>query len=169
MEAAAMALNQKVVDKLLLLLLFFKGLRRGGGSLPGHLVTASLTVSLFLSSCFSHFSLPLPFSLPFSFLRFFPFTLLLFFFFPPPSLSLCISFSNFLSQSCCVPWFLLSLFLSPFHSLAFSLSLDLSSIILNFLTWVTLKLRMATLYTSNLETVKEATVNLDTWVKVKNN
>ena len=27
---------------------------------------------------------------------------------------------------------------------------------------------MATLYTSNLETVKEATVNLDTWVKVKN-
>ena len=26
---------------------------------------------------------------------------------------------------------------------------------------------MATLYTSNLETVKEATVNLDTWVKVK--
>ena len=29
------------------------------------------------------------------------------------------------------------------------------------------KLRMATLYTSNLETVKEATVNLDTWVKVK--
>ena len=24
-------------------------------------------------------------------------------------------------------------------------------------------------YTSNLETVKEATVNLDTWVKVKNN
>ena len=28
------------------------------------------------------------------------------------------------------------------------------------------KLRMATLYTSNLETVK-ATVNLDTWVKVK--
>ena len=36
----------------------------------------------------------------------------------------------------------------------------------NFLTWITLKLRMATLYTSNLETVK-ATVNLDTWVKVK--
>ena len=31
------------------------------------------------------------------------------------------------------------------------------------------KLRMATLYISNLETVKEATVNLDTWVKVKNN
>ena len=27
---------------------------------------------------------------------------------------------------------------------------------------------MAALYTSNLETVKEATVNLDTWVKVKN-
>ena len=26
---------------------------------------------------------------------------------------------------------------------------------------------MATLYTSNLETVKEGTVNLDTWVKVK--
>ena len=26
---------------------------------------------------------------------------------------------------------------------------------------------MATLYTSNLETVKEATFNLDTWVKVK--
>ena len=41
--------------------------------------------------------------------------------------------------------------------------------ILNFLTWVTLKLRMATLYTSNLQTDKEATVNLDTWVKVKNN
>ena len=29
------------------------------------------------------------------------------------------------------------------------------------------ELRTATLYTSNLETVKEATVNLDTWVKVK--
>ena len=27
---------------------------------------------------------------------------------------------------------------------------------------------MATLYTSNLQTDKEATVNLDTWVKVKN-
>ena len=26
---------------------------------------------------------------------------------------------------------------------------------------------MATLYTSNRETVKDATVNLDTWVKVK--
>ena len=26
---------------------------------------------------------------------------------------------------------------------------------------------MATLYTSNLETIKEANVNLDTWVKVK--
>ena len=30
-----------------------------------------------------------------------------------------------------------------------------------------MKLRMTTVYTSNLETVKEATVNLDTWVKVK--
>ena len=29
------------------------------------------------------------------------------------------------------------------------------------------ELRTATLYTSNLETVKEGTVNLDTWVKVK--
>ena len=37
----------------------------------------------------------------------------------------------------------------------------------NFMTWITLKLKMASLYTSNLETVKEATVNLDTWVKVK--
>ena len=58
-----------------------------------------LTVSLSLFSCLSHFSLPLPFSLPFSFLRFFPFTLFLSnFFFPPPSLCLCISFSNFLSS-----------------------------------------------------------------------
>ena len=29
------------------------------------------------------------------------------------------------------------------------------------------ELRTATLYTSNLETVKEGTVNLDTWVKMK--
>ena len=35
------------------------------------------------------------------------------------------------------------------------------------MTWVTLKLRTTTLYTSNLETVKEGTVNLYTWVKVK--
>ena len=50
-----MALNQKVVDKLLLLLFFFKGLRRGGGSSPGHLVTASLSLSLSLSISFSNF------------------------------------------------------------------------------------------------------------------
>ena len=34
-EAVVITLNQKVVDK------FFKGLHRGGGSLPGHSATAS--------------------------------------------------------------------------------------------------------------------------------
>ena len=87
------------------------------------------SLSLFLSSCFSHFSLPLPFSLPFSFLRFFPFTLFLSnFFFPPPYLSLCISFSNILSPFLYLAAFPDSFLLrsSPFHSLALSLSLDLS-------------------------------------------
>ena len=113
---------------------FFKSLRRGGGSSPGHLATVSckssplssadffflllfksfssflsLTLSFFLPLLFSftfyHFLLVSLFHSPFfllttfSFFRFFSFTLFLSnFFFPPPSLSLCISFSNFLSS-----------------------------------------------------------------------
>ena len=95
-----MALNQKVVVKFFFF--FFKvcaGGVGGRGSSPGHLVTASLTVSLSLPLflLFSLFSPPSFFAtllFP-SFLSLYPLSL---FFFPPPSLSLCISFSNFLSS-----------------------------------------------------------------------
>ena len=122
-----MALNQKVVDKLLLLLLFFKGLRRGGGSLPGHLVTASLTVCLSLP-LFLLFSPPSFFTtllFP-SFLSLYPLLFPnLFFFSFSLSFSLLSPFlTSFLYLAAFPDSFLLRS--SPFHSLALSLSLHLS-------------------------------------------
>ena len=68
-------------------------------SIISFLFPSFILPSFFLLSHSLSLTLFLPFSLPFSFLRFFPFTLFLSnFFFPPPYLSLCISFSNFLSS-----------------------------------------------------------------------
>jgi len=87
-----MALNQKVVDKFFCF--FFKVCAEGEGARQGTwsqrlLVSLSLSLPAFLSS-FLFATLLFP-----SFLSLYPLSL---FFFPPPSLSLCISFSNFLSS-----------------------------------------------------------------------
>ena len=108
--------------------MFFKGLRRAGGSSPGHLVKASLTFSL--SSAFLTFFSPFFFRYP-SFLRFFLFTLfssLIFFF-------IFFSVSPFLTSFLYLDAFPDSFLLrsSPFQSLALSLSLHLS--LLSFFTF----------------------------------
>ena len=129
MEAAAMALNQKVVDKFgfffvfFCFLFFFKVCAEGEGARQGtrsQRLLLSLSLPLFLPfSLFSHPSFFATLLFP-SFLSLYPLLFPNFFFSLSFSLYL-FNFLFFLSLSCCVPWFLPSPFLSPFHSLVFSI------------------------------------------------
>ena len=110
--------------------MFFKGLRRAGGSSPGHLVTASLTVSLSLFLPFSLFSHPSFFATLLSFVSFsLPSSLIIFFIF--------FSVSPFLTSFLYLDAFPDSFLLhsSLFHSLALSLDLSLFSFLFFFFTF----------------------------------
>ena len=115
--------------------MFFKGLRRAGGSSPGHLVTASLTVSLSLPlflpfSLFSHPSFFATLLFP-SFLSLYPLLFPNLFFFLPIFFSVSPFLTSFLYLAAFLDSFLLRS--SPFQSLALSLSLHLS--LLSFFTF----------------------------------
>ena len=135
-EAAAIALNQKVMDNFFFFLMVCaegEGAHQGAWSQRLFLFfILSLSPSL---PAFLTFLSPFLFHYPS--LSFISFPLLSFSFFAPPSLSLCISFSNFLSSFLYLAAFPDSFLLrsSLLFSLALPLSLDLSLFSFFFFTF----------------------------------